>query len=184
MSVTEKVLIAAILLFGLSGLMHFGGVFPFFLLTNLSVVFLCIHYITKTRVSIWTVVLVLIIVRTVGFVFQVLHLTGAAILQLIGLTGSVMFAFSILWTGKNPVNRLNSIYYLGSIFILLQSLFFMSSDQNMVFYGGLLTYLIVGVIGTIKLRELKAEIGIDKLLNIFLLQGVLTIFHVTINIIR
>jgi hypothetical protein len=50
----------------------------------------------------------------------------------------------------------------------------------MGFYGGLLTYLIVGAIGTIKLKELKAEIGIDKLLNIFLLQGVLTIFHLTI----
>ena len=127
MSVTEKLLISAILLFGMGGklfgLMDFGGVFTFFLLTNLSVVFLSIYYITKTGVSIWTVVLVLIIVRIVGYIFEVLHWTGDYILQLIGLAGSVMFALSILWTGKSPANRLNSIYYLGSIFILLQSLF-------------------------------------------------------------
>jgi hypothetical protein len=183
MSTFEKALIYSILLFGIGfkifGLLNFRNFYLATPLAILSLLILLIYYLVRTKLSVWTIVFISIIIHTIGAVFKILHWMGAAELQLVGVTGSIIFSIAILWTFKFTAERFDTLYYYVALLIFLQALLLVISvfGKPMDVYANFLTYPIVGIIGTIKLNNLQEKFGVDKLLNVFLIQGVLIVFH-------
>lgn len=188
MTKIEQILFGIAIISGLgvalSGLIYWDTIMTFFWLTNISLTALMIYYIATLDKSIWTIVITLMILRTIGYVFSVLHLNGGYIIELIGLSGLFILSISIILTYRHQFNSDFKYYILFAGLIFVQGLLYLQTDHKMVFAGKLINFLIVGIIGTIKLKDIRSTLGLDKILNLFLAQGLITITFDTIGLLK
>jgi hypothetical protein len=168
----------------LSAIIYWDTIMIFFWLTNLSLITLMIYYIAIIDKSFWTVVIALMILRTIGYVFSVLHLTGGYVIELIGLSGIFILSTSIILTYRHQFSSDFKYYIFFAGLIFVQGLLYLHPDHNVTFAGRLMNILIVGIIGTIKLKNIRSTLGLDKILNLFLAQGLITIFFDTIGLLK
>lgn len=168
----------------LSALIYWDTIMIFFWLTNISLITLMIYYIAILDKSLWTVVITLMITRTIGYVFTVLHLTGGYVIELIGLSGVFILSTSIILTYRRQFSSDFKYYILFAGLIFVQGLLYLHPDHNVIFVGRLMNFLVVGIIGIIKLKDIRSTLGLDKILNVFLAQGLITISYDTIRLLK
>ena len=185
----EKILIGTILTLGIAysifRLFGTDWLITLFLSTNGAVIVLLTYYLFKVKLSIISVAIITWIVYIVGHTFTLFHLTGDRLLVMIGLIGSGLFAIIIIWTKANGPKLNDGLYYylIGGA-ILIQSLLYFNLTSDSGRYGELMNYVLVGLIGTIKLKDIKFNTSIDKLLNIYLLFGLTFVIWDTTNLMR
>jgi hypothetical protein len=100
------------------------------------------------------------------------------------LTG--LFAVTVIWTKFKGQGQKQSdgLYYLVGGAILIQSLLYLNITADSGRYGELINYVLVGLIGTIKLKDIEFKYSIDKLLNIYFLYGLTFIIWDTTKLIK
>jgi hypothetical protein len=188
MTLLEKILIGTILLAGLStkflGLFEMKSASLLLILTYFSIIGLIIYYVLKLKPSVYTVVLALMLVETIGLLFAIQHWPGQEILYFAGLLGTLMFSVLLFWAVINKENRINPLYFIliGSA-LLAQIVLIAFTDQRTAYYGQFINYLVVAIIATMKINKLQINTGTDKVLNVILIQGVLLILSHTLNMI-
>lgn len=186
----EKILIGTILFFGIAfsilRLFDSDWLIAMFLLANGGVIVLLIYYLFKVDRSFISIIIIAWIIYVIGHTFTLFHLTGDRLLVGIGVIGSGLFAITIIWTrirarehGQNK-----ELYYLIGGAILIQSLLYLNLTSDSGRYGELMNYVLVGLIGTIKLKDIEFKYGIDKLLNIYFLYGLTFIIWDTTRLIK
>ncbi len=189
MTITEKLLIGIILFLGLTvkilGLFEIGGGALLLLTTYASLIVLIIYYMTRMKLSIYSAIFGLMIIETLGVIFRIQHWPGQEIFGIIGPLWALIFSGVLLWTIFNDGIGKESIYfYVISGSLLTQVILLAIGNHELIYYGLFLEYLIVAAIGTMKLTDQKIEMGIDKILNIILIQGILLVISQTINLIK
>lgn len=184
----EKILIGTILIFGTAfgvlRLFEFDWLIALFLLTNGGVIALLTYYLFKVDFSFISIIIIALIIYVIGYIFTLFHLTGDKLLVTIGVIGSGLFAITIIWTKIKEKKQNDGLYYLISGAILIQSILYLNLTPNSGRYGELINYVLVGLIGTIKLKDIEFKYGIDKLLNIYFLFGLTFVIWDTTKLIK
>jgi hypothetical protein len=175
MGQVEKILIGTILIFGIAfsilRLFEFDWLIALFLLTNGGLIALLTYYLFKVEFSFISIIIITLIIYGIGHIFTLFHLAGDKFMVTIGVIGSGLFAITIIWTKIKDQGQNAGLYYLIGGTLLIQSILYLNLTIDSGRYGELLNYVLVGLIGTIKLKDIEYKYGIDKLLNIYFLYS-------------
>lgn len=184
----EKILIGVILIFGIAfsalRLFEFDWLIALFLLTNGGMIALLTYYLFKVDFSLISIIIIALIIYVIGHIFTLFHLTGDKLLVTIGVIGSGLFAITIIWTKMKEQGKNAGLYYLIGGAILIQSILYLNLTTDSGRYGELMNYVLVGLIGTIKLKDIEFKYAIDKLLNIYFLYGLTFVIWDTTRLIE
>ena len=186
----EKILIGTILICGIAfsilRLFEVDWLIALFVLTNGGMIALLTYYLFKTDFSFISIIIITLIVYVIGHIFTLFHLTGDKLLITVGVLGSGLFALTVIWTKfKAQIQKQNDgLYYLVGGAILIQSILYLNLTTDSGRYGELMNYVLVGLIGTLKLKDIEFKYGIDKLLNIYFLYGLTFIIWDTTKLIK
>ncbi|MCF8297243.1 MAG: hypothetical protein K9J13_06845 [Saprospiraceae bacterium] len=174
LSILSAIALSILSVFEVSGrIILVGFVFiPFIVLLFL--------YVIQIKFSVYTFFLLLLLTEILGLVFKIQHFPGAGPMMIVGLFVNFLLALFFIWSAVKMKDKLNPIYFyiIAAILILKNSVILIpimeNFDDNYV-----LIYMLVAVIGTIKLQKLKVNPGIDKILNIILIHEILIVIFTT-----
>jgi hypothetical protein len=152
-------------------------VLPFILIFFVTNWTLLGYYLVKSKLSIFTLVISVWFIQWIGSIFKILHLSGADEMLWFGNFAHIIFALTIFWIAKSMNPKPDIFYYVIAGAILVQSILLITGIEQLKYNGELLNYLIVGSIGTVKIKNVSIRQEVDRLLNIYLITSILFIVH-------
>lgn len=187
MTTLEKVFIAITLLSGLAfkslGLVRHELTVTFMALTYLSLFILIIYYMIRAGWTVYALLLASIQVGMIGTLFMIQHWPGQVPMRLLG--NASLLVFSILLVRFALKEQRNNLFiYATAILLVAQVASSVSFDRQFSQIGNLLYFPLVASIGTMKLNRLNTEFGMDKVLNIILIQGILFVSSYSFQLLR
>jgi hypothetical protein len=187
MTITEKILIALTLVSGVTfkllGLLENSLTVTFMALTYFSLFALITNYIFRTGWSKYSLLLFFIQGGLLGLLFTIQHWPGQGPMRLLGHTALLVLAVLLIRYGiKKKADTL--FVYATAVLLIGQVICALPMAYQLSHYGNLLFFPLVASIGTLKLNKLEMDFGMDKLLNIIFIQGLLYIMTASLQLLK
>jgi len=178
MKTTENLLIGLILLCGIAvklfGVLDMPGASNFYFATVIGMTILPLFYAVQNKFSIYTIVLILLAIESLGEIFYVQHWQGQGIVTTVGLSGTVLFPIILLFTSLRQWTLEKNRYLLFiAIILLLQIALVMTWAERLDNYRSITFYVLFAVIATLKLNKVQVRNELSNILTYYLIGATL-----------
>lgn len=146
----------------------------------LSLIVLVIHLIKELKGAfyIYIIILVLNLVPVIGALLAIWHLPGYGQASVLGLVGSVLAGFVLVWNAvQNRRKEVKPFHLALGIVILIQVLIPFNLEQSYLHYAGLLNYPIAGLAATILINRSYTSTGERSILLLILVQSIIYVLR-------
>ena len=179
---TEYLLIGLIIVFGISrelfGMLEIPGASYLFFAAVTGMIVLALFYAVQGKVSIYTIVLILLAFENLGDIFLLQDWPAQLVIKTIGLGGTVLFPIVLLFASFKDWTQEKSRYLLFiAIVLLVQIALVMSWGERLDTFRSITFYVLFAVITTLKLNKVQLRNDLANVLTFYLVGAALFLIH-------
>ena len=142
---------------------------------EIPLIALVVYYMLTTKPSPVFLAFALIIIGLVAHSLR--HTVGMSM-----YVASIVFGIIVLIKLFREKNK-SLFYYGAALALILQGILFLLPDTRSTYYALIMNYFILGMIGTIKMNEMKLNDAIDKGLTFYLVAALIPVIDSTLRLV-